>query len=178
MNNSQSGVGMIEVLVAVLVLAVGLIGMAGLVGASLNSNAAALNRSNAMYLAESIIERMRSFDTPAQHDLFLTAFDENPSVSPSVCTQEPQGAPVNCTHQQLIDSYVSNWKCQLGGYDSRLCDGFDSFLPDAIGEITADPVKGSHIINIQWLGAEGFFGDGVGQSVENRTSAIRVEVVL
>lgn len=56
----QRGFSLIEVLVALVLLSVGLLGLAGLQLASLNSNVDALARSQATLGAESILERIRA----------------------------------------------------------------------------------------------------------------------
>ena len=58
--SSQSGFGLIEVLVAVLVLAIGLLGMASLQSNSIQMTTGALSRTQALFLAEDIIERARA----------------------------------------------------------------------------------------------------------------------
>jgi type IV pilus assembly protein PilV len=57
---SQAGFTMIEVLIAVLVLSIGLLGLAGLQAASLRNNHSAYLRSQATLLAYGIADRMRA----------------------------------------------------------------------------------------------------------------------
>lgn len=56
----QSGFGMIEVLVAVLVLAIGLLGVAALQANALKTNHSALQRSQATMLAYLMLDAMRA----------------------------------------------------------------------------------------------------------------------
>lgn len=56
----QRGFTMTEVLVTVLILAIGLLGLAGLQSASLRSNHSAMLRSQATVLAYDIVDRMRA----------------------------------------------------------------------------------------------------------------------
>ena len=56
----QYGFSMIEVLVSVVVLSVGLLGLAGLQAASLKANAGAYERSQASVLAQDMLDRMQS----------------------------------------------------------------------------------------------------------------------
>lgn len=56
----QTGVGMIEVLVAVLLLAVGFLGMAALQASSLSTNNSAMARSMATIASYSILDAMRA----------------------------------------------------------------------------------------------------------------------
>ncbi len=55
----QAGVGLIEVLIAVLVLAIGLLGLARLEVANLRTSHGAQSRSQAVSLAYDILDRMR-----------------------------------------------------------------------------------------------------------------------
>jgi len=57
---SQGGFSMIEVLVTVLILAIGLLGLAGLQSTSLRSNHSAMLRSQATVLAYDIVDRLRA----------------------------------------------------------------------------------------------------------------------
>ncbi|GAB3784003.1 type IV pilus modification protein PilV [Dyella agri] len=57
---SQAGVGLIEVLVAVLVLSIGFVGMAALQARSLSTNNSAMARSMATVASYSILDAMRS----------------------------------------------------------------------------------------------------------------------
>ena len=58
--NKNAGFTLIEVLIAMLVLAVGLLGLAGLQATSLRNNQSAYNRSQATQLAYDIADRMRA----------------------------------------------------------------------------------------------------------------------
>lgn len=59
-GRAQSGMGMIEVLVAVLVLAIGLLGLAALQVSSMQFTTTAQARSQATLLAHDVLERMRA----------------------------------------------------------------------------------------------------------------------
>lgn len=56
----QSGSGLLEVLVAVLVLSLGLLGMAGLQARTLQQNQSSLQRSQAVLLSYSILDSLRA----------------------------------------------------------------------------------------------------------------------
>ncbi|MDR3419103.1 MAG: type IV pilus modification protein PilV [Nevskia sp.] len=56
----ESGISLIEVLVAVLVLSIGLLGIAGLQTAALTTNSISYQYSQAALMAESMAERMRA----------------------------------------------------------------------------------------------------------------------
>lgn len=60
---TQQGVGLIEVLVALIILAVGVLGFAALQFRAVNATAEAMNRVEAMNLAIDLAERMRANQT-------------------------------------------------------------------------------------------------------------------
>lgn len=59
-RRAQRGVGLIEVLVAVLVLSIGLLGIAAMQAAALRNSQSSLERSTATVLAYSIFDAMRA----------------------------------------------------------------------------------------------------------------------
>lgn len=59
-RKSQAGFGMLEVLISLLILAIGLLGLASLQTTSLAQTNEVRNRSQAILLAEDLIERIRS----------------------------------------------------------------------------------------------------------------------
>jgi type IV pilus assembly protein PilV len=69
------GVTLIEVLVAVLILSIGLIGLAGLQMTSLQFNTSAYYRTQATALAYSLVERMRANREGALDDLYNSAVE-------------------------------------------------------------------------------------------------------
>lgn len=68
--NRQQGFSLIEALVAVVILAFGLLGLAGLQATSIKSNDSALFRSQATLLAYDMADRMRTMRTAAQDGRF------------------------------------------------------------------------------------------------------------
>ena len=100
----QAGFTLIEVLIAVLLLSVGLLGLAGLQTASLRNNGSALLRSQATTIAYDILDQMRAGVSPA-----------NPNYSPyetSGLTCKPQVSTVLADWQQEL--------CQLPGGEGTI----------------------------------------------------------
>lgn len=83
-RHRQKGVGLIEVLVALVVLSVGLLGMATLQATSLRANHQAYLRSQAVILARDVVDRMRANRPPAlagDYDIALDAAATGTTVS-------------------------------------------------------------------------------------------------
>ncbi|MBV62712.1 MAG: type IV pilus modification protein PilV [Nevskiales bacterium] len=80
-HRQQAGVGLVEVLVAVLVLSVGLLGMAGLQLSSMRANASALAKTQATTLAADMLDRMRANRAAAVAGDYDTGFADAHSGS-------------------------------------------------------------------------------------------------
>jgi type IV pilus assembly protein PilV len=78
--NRQRGVGIVEILVAVLVLSIGLLGLAGLQLRTLRNNQSALERGVAVVETHAIADAMRADRTNATNGLFdLDLGDADPA---------------------------------------------------------------------------------------------------
>lgn len=77
---SQRGATLIEVLITILVLSVGLLGMAGLQALSIQSNHSAYYRSQATFLAYDMSERMRTNRNDALSGKYDVDFPESSNV--------------------------------------------------------------------------------------------------
>ncbi|WP_435751028.1 type IV pilus modification protein PilV [Thauera sp. AutoDN2] len=77
-STRQAGVSLIEVLVAVLVLSLGLLGMAGLQTSALRNNQSAFERSVAVIESYSIVDAMRVDRVNAVNGVFNILIDGTP----------------------------------------------------------------------------------------------------
>ena len=97
--NKNSGFTLIEVLIAMLVLAVGLLGLAGLQATSLRNNQSAYHRSQATQLAYDIADRMRS-NKPASN------YNNQAATNDDCITN-------TCTPSQMAGYDLKEWNDQL-----------------------------------------------------------------
>ena len=86
-KSRQSGVSLMEVLVSVLVLSVGLLGVASMQGKSLRGTNGATTRTKAVAIAKDMVERIRSNNANAG------AYDEISVDSGASAPTEPAGCP-------------------------------------------------------------------------------------
>lgn len=80
----QTGFTLLEVLVAVVVLAIGLLGLAGLMASSVRNNQSAYQRTQATWLAYDIVDRMRVNRAAALGSSYDTTLG-----SPATCVASP-----------------------------------------------------------------------------------------
>ena len=138
LKRRQSGVGLMEILVTMLVMSVGLLGIAGLQSESLRHTYNAYLESQALFLAEDIIDRMRLSPTPS-----LYAYDFSGGVVAATdCTA------VSCDTPETMSNWdLSDWISQV---ESVLPSGEAAIKPlnDALGEyeitIRYDDIRGGN----------------------------------
>ena len=105
-NKTQSrGFSLVEVLVALLVLSIGLLGLAALQTTSLQYNTGSYLRTQATFLAYDIIDRMRANST-AVVDSDGTGYDQ--PTSSAVSFSVDCGVS-SCTSAQLANYDVKKW---------------------------------------------------------------------
>lgn len=121
----QQGVTLIEVLITVVIIGIGLLGLAGLQTLSIKANRTALQRSYATLHAYSILDAMRVNRTAALNGDYDIDFDEDP----------PSGDELPIAGQDVKD-----WREEI-----------DSTLPAGLGRIVVDKNTRKATIEIQWV---------------------------
>ncbi len=128
MHKNLKGFTLIEVLVALLILSIGLLGLAGLQVSGLRSNHSAYVRSQAVMLAQDMADRMRSNQVAAVVDCY-----EIPN----------QGCPAGNVGLVLAATDRTNWLALLS---QELPWGTGSV--DCVDSPCAD--NSIHTITVQW----------------------------
>ena len=138
----QSGFTLIEVLVAVIVLSIGLVGVAGLQAVSLKNNQSAFMRSQATALAYDLADRMRANVPGANAGMY----DPTAKAATASCK-----TATGCTTQQMAQNDLYEWDAAIATYlpdgqgfvciDSTPNDGTDSADPQCDGTGTLFAVK-------------------------------------
>jgi len=138
----QSGMTLIEILVTVLVLAVGLLGMASLTVGSLKNNQGAFLRTQATILTYDMADRMRSNASQA------IAGNYN-SLTTSTTYADPSCMAAGCTGADRVDADLFVWKQQIEGANGNM-----AMLPGGVGTITggggATTAGNAFTITITW----------------------------
>jgi type IV pilus assembly protein PilV len=140
------GFTIIEVLIAVLVLSLGLLGLAGLQATSLKASTSAAARGQATLLAYDIIDRMR-----ANRDVALAGtYDNTAGTAPTGAGTDCQAA--DCDEDAMAAYDLNQWKCLLGSWKSHAtCTAMGitrGLLPDGDGEVE---VTGNKVtVTVSW----------------------------
>jgi type IV pilus assembly protein PilV len=101
-THTQSGFSMVEVLVALVVLSVGLLGMAGLYVTTLRSGSGSISRMQAVYLAADMADRIRANRTAG------ATFAAGVASTAVVCN-----ATTVCTPAQMAADDLLVWNTQI-----------------------------------------------------------------
>ncbi|MCC6207187.1 MAG: type IV pilus modification protein PilV, partial [Gammaproteobacteria bacterium] len=127
----ERGFTLIEVLVTVIVLAIGLLGLAGLQLGGLRYSFSAYQRSQATIMANDIVDRMRANRTVAAAGAYDTDIGDEPDDED--CT----GVGADCSAATMADADLFEWKQTLS-----------DILPSGDGSVARDGDR--FIITIQW----------------------------
>lgn len=116
LNQKNAGFSMIEVLVSIVILAIGVLGAAGLQLASLRSNQFTMQSSAATQLArdyEEITQMLRAANISTSEG--TTAFSALDTSSPSSTpVTDCKGTSVTCTPDQLTAYMLKDWRNRVG----------------------------------------------------------------
>ena len=135
--DKKTGFTLIEVLIAMLVLAVGLLGLAGLQATSLSNSQSAYNRSQATQLAYELADNMRAN---------IPGVATYTSMLPSAATVQANClTPTGCTPAQMAQNDLYQWNCAVAGG----CQTIAAALPGGVGTITVAVVGGVNVYTIK-----------------------------
>ncbi|MFV2091203.1 MAG: type IV pilus modification protein PilV [Pseudomonadales bacterium] len=112
-DSKQRGLSMIELLVAVLVLSIGVLGITALQMVSLQNNRGALFRAEAVQLAYDMMDRIRANPAggiPGQAYGGLGLTTAPPASADCMAN--------NCSETQMVLFDQALWKCSLGGFNT------------------------------------------------------------
>ncbi|BBP01206.1 type IV pilus modification protein PilV [Sulfuriferula nivalis] len=134
----QKGFTLLEVLVTMVIMSIGLLGLAALMASSLRNNHSSYQRTQAAFLAYDIIDRMRVNRIMAVNS--SAASNYNVAI----------GAASASTNLALAD--VNDWKTALA-----------STLPAGDGSVTVASATGATTVIVQWNDSRGTGGSNAQQ---------------
>lgn len=133
----QSGFTLLEVLIAVLVLSIGLLGLAGLMASSIRNSHSAYQRTQATWLAYDMIDRMRV------NRAMAIASTNNYNIPIATATSGSAG---------LAGTDVTEWKTLLA-----------NALPAGDGSVAVNPTTRAVTVIVQWNDSRGTLGSSTQQ---------------
>ena len=143
-NHRQQGFTLIEVLVAALILAIGILGLATTMMVGLKSDQAAYYRSQASAIAYDMADRIR-LNTVAADAGSYDNIDTNGTIpSAPSCTSSTSG----CTSAQQADLDKREWAGNFTKVDNTITK-FVSKLPNGRGQVSKDAAN-RYVITVSW----------------------------
>ncbi len=146
-RNRNKGFTLMEVLVALAVLSIGLLGMAGMQLFSMKSSHSAYLQSQASYFAYDLIDKMRANPVGFGNGNYESALSTIPG-SFTNC----QTTTATCSPDQLAAFELTQWKCALGSYENDpVCVAplnMTSVLPNGDGSVVRNGVDVT--VTVQW----------------------------
>lgn len=127
-HHYQSGASLIEVMVALFVMAIGLLGFAALLANSSTLNQRAFHLSQASFLAESIIERARANRDSANISSYGVTLGTKPT-STSNC----DAANSNCSASDMAGWDLAQWMSEV---EAALPEGDAQIVISTASDIT------------------------------------------
>ncbi|MEZ5581872.1 MAG: type IV pilus modification protein PilV [Candidatus Competibacteraceae bacterium] len=153
MNHTQRGFTLLEVLVAVIVLAIGLLGMAALQLTATRYSHGSFMRIEATQLANEMADRMRANQTGVNNNNYSNVAIGSTVTDPGYDCETTYGGGTKCSSQEMANADIYSWKQDIG----RLLPSGDGGVvcTDSDGA-DADPcTNGSmHTITIQWADSD------------------------
>jgi len=131
----MNGFSLLEVLVAIVVLSIGLLGLAGMQATGLKNNNSSYQRSQANILANEILDRMRA----NQVGVDAGAYDDPYSGGTPALPTAPACVTTSCNSATMATYDVAEWDAKLG-----------STLPSGQGMITGSGANSVFTITVMW----------------------------
>lgn len=156
----ERGVSLIEILVAVVIISVGLLGLASMQMTGLRSNQSAYLRSQASMLASDMADRMRINSAQAIAGAYNAFSTSGYSVSNPGCSTGNTG----CTPASQVVTDKVEWTAAINGTNSGV-----PLLPSGTGTITRG-AGNLFTITVQWQ--ETNWNEGTSQNTTQTNSFI------
>jgi type IV pilus assembly protein PilV len=138
-RNHQYGFTLLEVLIALLVLSIGLLGLAALQTIGLRSNTMASFRTQATQVAYDIADRVRA--NPMGEEFYdLPTIDDDPGTPPSQACDDPARTSP-CSSEEMANFDLTQWRAAVA-----LLPGGRS---EIVRNVDADGVV-THSVTVYW----------------------------
>ncbi len=180
----QRGVGIIEVLVALVVVSFGVLGMASLQLTGMQHSTGGFNRSKALMFTENVSARMR-INSDGVKNAYYGSFDSSAGLGcgtiPKICQATPNNLnPESCSVEELAQFDLFTVACGDIDGSNNAREGVTTALPG--GQITVACVNSpagicdgdsTHIITVSWLEGSGTSNDKT--DTHNKSVQVRLQ---
>ena len=142
-TGGQRGFTLIEVMIAVLILLVGMLGVVGMQMLSLQANQGAYFRSQAIYIGSEILDAMRANPTAAAD--YEGAFPDD-----GVPDEQTACLAGGCSPNDAALQDLREWNAHFADVYNVGAANFRPSIPGGRAVITADPVNDQYTVQVFW----------------------------
>lgn len=122
--NHSAGFTLLEVMIAMVIFSIGLLGLAGIQATAIQNNNSAYTRTVAMQLAYNMADALRaSTDNEGRIVNTYDSISTSMPSSPTSCVHKNNGTAPNCTDADLANFEVFHWKKRI---EQELASGLGS----------------------------------------------------
>jgi len=141
---NQKGFSLLEVLIALLVLSIGLLGHSKIQALGVRAGTDAHLRTQATFLANEMMERMRAnrpaADSGYYSTIAYTAIDCTAAPA-KICSEGTAGSAVDCAANEIADEDAIHWFCDV-----------EDAMPN--GSVAVSVAAGVYSIQVSWDGLD------------------------
>ncbi len=140
----QNGFSLLEVLIALIVLSIGLLGHSKIQALGVRASSDANLRTEATFLANDMIERMRANRPSVTSDYYAGisySTIDCTSAPAKICSEGTAGAAADCTTTEMADEDAFNWFCDV-----------TATLPN--GGVAVSSAAGVYSVQVSWDGLD------------------------
>jgi len=124
-TNTSNGFTLLEVMIAMVIFSIGLLGLAGIQAVAIQNNNSAYTRTVSMQLAYNMTDVLRAStdgtgNISTAYDSVSTAI---PGTAPASCIQKNGGGAPNCSDTALASFEIYQWKKRI---EKELASGLGS----------------------------------------------------
>ena len=151
-KRSQKGVSLIEVMVALFVLSIGLLGHSKIQALGVRASTDANLRTQATYLLNEMVERLRA-NRPAADSNYYSTIDyasiDCAAAPARICSEGVAGSALECSANEIADEDAFHWYCDV-----------QDALPN--GNVAVSVAAAVYSAQVSW---DGLDEDGITQSM-------------
>lgn len=154
LNRLQRGLGLIEILITILVVAIGMLGMAGLLISAKQATYDSVQRTTAVQLTEDMITRMRLNSGVDELAAYVAANDVGSGTFSAAYTDPGCSSTSHCDTSDLVNVDLFDWEQQLMGVAEAAGGNNTGGLVSPTGCITVDTTTDPDIytVAVAWRG--------------------------
>lgn len=143
---------MLEVLIAIVIASIGLLGMAGLSARSIDAEYESYQRAQALILLQDMVDKINANRKAAGCYAFTDPSTGAPALGTGTSLTPSCTAYGTASQQQRAVDDLNDWNTKLLGAAEQQSGTSTGAMQGARGCVTFDPISGTYQISVVWQG--------------------------